>query len=101
MVDTAISGFAVGAGFALIENLTYIPDLSSSGLVSSAIRGLGTAMMHGGTTAIFGTVSANWGRDPRLSVAVRVFAGNRDRDPHSLAVQSALWRPVMAAWWCW
>lgn len=59
MVDTAISGFAVGAGFAVLENLTYIPDLSSSGLVASAIRGLGTAMMHGGATAIFGTVSAN------------------------------------------
>jgi hypothetical protein len=60
MVDTAISGFAVGAGFALVENLTYIPDLSAAALLSSAIRGLGTAMMHGGTTAIFGTVSANW-----------------------------------------
>ncbi len=59
MVDTAISGFAVGAGFAILENLTYIPDLSASGLVTSAIRGLGTAMMHGGTTAIFGTISAN------------------------------------------
>src|ERR1700693_256074 len=59
MVDTAISGFAVGAGFAVLENLTYLPDLSATGLVTSAIRGLGTAMMHGGTTAIFGTVSAN------------------------------------------
>src|SRR5579863_568841 len=59
MVDTAISGFAVGAGFAVLENLTYIPDLNASGLVTSAIRGLGTAMMHGGTTAIFGTVSVN------------------------------------------
>jgi protease PrsW len=59
MVDTAISGFAVGAGFAMLENLSYIPDLSATGLVTSAIRGLGTAMMHGGTTAIFGTVTAN------------------------------------------
>ena len=59
MVDTAISGFAVGAGFAVLENLTYIPDLSASGLAASAVRGLGTAMMHGGATAIFGTVSAN------------------------------------------
>ena len=32
MVDTAISGFAVGAGFAVLENLTYIPDLSATGL---------------------------------------------------------------------
>ncbi len=59
MVDTAISGFAVGAGFAVLENLTYIPDLSTAGLLTSAIRGLGTAMMHGGTTAIFGIVSVN------------------------------------------
>jgi RsiW-degrading membrane proteinase PrsW (M82 family) len=59
MVDTAISGFAVGAGFAVLENLSYIPDISASGLLTSAIRGFGTAMMHGGTTAIVGTVSAN------------------------------------------
>ena len=59
MVDTAISGFAVGAGFAILENISYIPDLSVAGMLTSAIRGLGTAMMHGGTTAIFGTVSAN------------------------------------------
>jgi len=59
MVDTAISGFAVGAGFAVLENLSYLPDLSATGVLTSAIRGLGTAMMHGGTTAIFGTVSAN------------------------------------------
>jgi len=59
MVDTAISGFAIGAGFAVIENLSYLPDLSTAGLLTSAIRGLGTAMMHGGTTAIFGTVAAS------------------------------------------
>jgi RsiW-degrading membrane proteinase PrsW (M82 family) len=59
MVDTAISGFAVGAGFAVVENLSYLPDLSAAALLTSAIRGLGTAMMHGGTTAIFGTISVN------------------------------------------
>ena len=97
MVDTAISGFAVGAGFALLENLTYIPDLSSSGLFASAIRGLGTAMMHGGSTAIFGTVSANlseirgsrsWAAFlPGLAIAIVV---------HELYNQP-LWRPVLAA----
>ena len=59
MVDTAISGFAVGAGFAMLENISYIPDISATGLLTSAIRGLGTAMMHGGTTAMFGTISVN------------------------------------------
>jgi RsiW-degrading membrane proteinase PrsW (M82 family) len=97
MVDTAISGFAVGAGFAVLENLTYIPDLSASGLVASAIRGLGTAMMHGGATAIFGTVSANLSEIrgsrstltflPGLAMAIVI---------HELYNQP-LWRPVMAA----
>lgn len=97
MVDTAIAGFAVGAGFAVLENLTYIPDLSSSGLLASAIRGLGTAMMHGGSTAIFGTVSANLSEirgsrswlafAPGLAIAIAV---------HELYNQP-LWRPVTAA----
>ncbi|HTW67756.1 MAG TPA: PrsW family glutamic-type intramembrane protease [Bryobacteraceae bacterium] len=97
MVDTAISGFAVGAGFAVLENLTYIPDLSASGLIASAIRGLGTAMMHGGATAIFGTVSANFSEIrgsrsplvflPGLAMAIAI---------HALYNQP-WWRPVIAA----
>jgi hypothetical protein len=97
MVDTAVSGFAVGAGFAVLENLTYIPDLSASGLIASAIRGMGTAMMHGGATAIFGTVSANVSEIrgsrstmtflPGLAMAIVI---------HELYNQP-WWRPVMAA----
>jgi RsiW-degrading membrane proteinase PrsW (M82 family) len=97
MVDTAVSGFAVGAGFAVLENLTYIPDLSASGLVASAIRGLGTAMMHGGATAIFGTVSANVSEIresrspvvflPGIAMAIVI---------HELYNQP-WWRPVIAA----
>jgi len=97
MVDTAVSGFAVGAGFAVLENLTYIPDLSASGLIASAIRGMGTAMMHGGATAIFGTVSANVSELrgsrstvtflPGLAMAIVI---------HELYNQP-WWRPVMAA----
>jgi RsiW-degrading membrane proteinase PrsW (M82 family) len=59
MVDAAISGFAVGTGFALIENLSYLPTIASAGLATAAVRGFGTAMMHGGTTAIFGLMSVN------------------------------------------
>jgi protease PrsW len=97
MVDTAISGFAVGAGFAVLENLTYIPDLSASGLAASAVRGLGTAMMHGGVTAIFGTISANLSEIrgsrslltflPGIAMAILI---------HELYNQP-LWRPVIAA----
>jgi len=59
MVDAAISGFAVGAGFAVLENLLYVPDLAAAGFATAAIRGFGTAMMHGGATAILGVVSVN------------------------------------------
>jgi protease PrsW len=59
MVDAAICGFAVGTGFALVENLFYLPIISHAGLATAAVRGLGTAMMHGGCTAIFGLISVN------------------------------------------
>jgi len=72
MVDAAIAGFAVGAGFAVLENLTYVGDVSASGLAASAVRGLGTAMMHGGATAIFGAVSSSVG-EIRASRSVLVF----------------------------
>ena len=53
LVDAAIFGFAVGAGFALIENLDYLSMAPHSGLGTWFVRGFGTAIMHGGATAIF------------------------------------------------
>jgi hypothetical protein len=53
MVDGAILGFAAGAGFSLIENVFFLFSLSdNTNLLLWAIRGLGTAVMHGGTIAI-------------------------------------------------
>jgi RsiW-degrading membrane proteinase PrsW (M82 family) len=57
LVDAAIFGFAIGAGFAMIENLYYLNLLPDARLPVWIIRGFGTAIMHGGTTAIFGIVS--------------------------------------------
>ena len=57
MVDAAIFGFAVGAGFALFENLYYLLRLEESNPLVWIIRGCGTAVMHGGTTAMFAVVS--------------------------------------------
>jgi RsiW-degrading membrane proteinase PrsW (M82 family) len=59
MVDAAISGFALGAGFAIVENVSNLPALLHAGLLTCAVRGLGTAFMHGGTTGIFGIISIN------------------------------------------
>jgi hypothetical protein len=57
MVDAAIQGFAVGAGFALAENLHYARALAEPDALLWLVRGLGTAVMHGCTTAILGIVS--------------------------------------------
>jgi RsiW-degrading membrane proteinase PrsW (M82 family) len=56
-VDAAIYGFAVGAGFAVVENIYYLRELNSPSLLLWVVRGLGTAIMHGSTTAIFAIVS--------------------------------------------
>ncbi len=52
MVDATIYGFAVGAGFAFIENVYYLATNPDANLFLWVIRGFGTAVMHGGTTAI-------------------------------------------------
>ena len=59
MVDSAIYGFAVGAGFAFIENIYFLSSLNQPNLIIWFIRGFGTAVMHGGTTTIFAIVTKN------------------------------------------
>ncbi len=53
LVDAAIHGFAIGTGFALLENIYYAQALGNAGIGLWLVRGLGTAMMHGGATAAF------------------------------------------------
>jgi RsiW-degrading membrane proteinase PrsW (M82 family) len=53
LVDAAILGFAVGAGFALGENVHYLRVAGDAGIGTWLARGFGTAIMHGGATAIF------------------------------------------------
>ncbi|MGB2959349.1 MAG: PrsW family glutamic-type intramembrane protease, partial [Bacteroidota bacterium] len=57
MVDAAIRGFAIGAGFALVENIHYMQALPDAAAGVWVVRGLGTAIMHGGTTAIIGIMA--------------------------------------------
>jgi RsiW-degrading membrane proteinase PrsW (M82 family) len=56
-VDAGIAGFAIGTGFALIENLYYLASRPDAALPVQVIRGFGTAIMHGGTATIMGTIS--------------------------------------------
>ncbi len=53
LVDAAIFGFAVGTGFALVENTYFLRIVEDAGIGTWIVRGFGTAIMHGGATAIF------------------------------------------------
>jgi len=64
LVDAAIFGFAVGTGFAVVENVYFLGLIPDAGLGTWIVRGFGTAIMHGGTTAVF-AVSALAFRDRR------------------------------------
>jgi len=57
LIDAAQLGFAAGTGFALVENIQYLRELPDAGLRLWIIRGLGTALLHGGTTAVFAMLS--------------------------------------------
>jgi hypothetical protein len=56
-VDAGIAGFAIGTGFALVENLYYLAARPHTVLAVQVIRGFGTAIMHGGTAAILAMIS--------------------------------------------
>jgi RsiW-degrading membrane proteinase PrsW (M82 family) len=57
LIDAAILGFAVGAGFAIVENLQFQRMLPGAGIATWLVRGFGTAIMHGGVTATFAMMS--------------------------------------------
>ena len=57
VVDAAIHGFAIGTGFAFLENLYYLNANPDATMWTWIVRGFGTAIMHGGATAIVAMVS--------------------------------------------
>jgi RsiW-degrading membrane proteinase PrsW (M82 family) len=56
-LDAVISGFAIGAGFSLVENILYLTMYPAYGAGTRLVRGVGTAVKHGATLAIFPTVA--------------------------------------------
>ena len=56
-IDAAIQGFAVGTGFALVENWIYLSSRPDAPVILWVVRGLGTAILHGATTGIFAIVA--------------------------------------------
>ena len=56
LVDALVLGFAVGAGFALVENVVYWRAVDGP-VWLWIVRGFGTAMLHGACTGIFATLA--------------------------------------------
>ena len=56
-IDAAILGFTVGAGFSFAENLFYLYHAADAHYIIWMVRGFGTAIMHGGCTALFGVIA--------------------------------------------
>ncbi|HJR60857.1 MAG TPA: PrsW family glutamic-type intramembrane protease [Vicinamibacterales bacterium] len=71
-VDAAIVGFAVGTGFALVENAYYLVAVPSAGPLLWLVRGFGAAILHGATTAI-AAMAAQSLSSRRHSQGIRVF----------------------------
>lgn len=56
-LDAVISGFAIGAGFSVIENIIYLTIFPQYGTGTWLVRGLGTAVMHGTTLALLAAIA--------------------------------------------
>ena len=71
LVDAAVQGFAIGTGFAIVENVTYLRDYGDAPLMLWAVRGLGTGVLHGATTAMAGIAGkAISDRHPRMPLPI-------------------------------
>jgi RsiW-degrading membrane proteinase PrsW (M82 family) len=70
-LDAAITGFAIGAGFSMVENGLYLQIQADANVSAWLVRGLGTAVMHGGATALFAAISHEMTERQAQSAATR------------------------------
>jgi len=56
-LDAVISGFAIGAGFSVVENIVYLTVFPNYGTGTWLVRGFGTAVMHGATLAVLAAIA--------------------------------------------
>ena len=69
-LDAIISGFAIGAGFSVVENIIYLVRFPDYGAGTWLVRGFGTAIMHGTTLAVFAAIAHEFAeRETRAAAA--------------------------------
>jgi RsiW-degrading membrane proteinase PrsW (M82 family) len=74
-LDAVITGFAVGAGFSVVENILYLLRFDNLPPAVWMVRGLGTAIMHGTTMAIMAAIAHEFA-ERNLHAAARDFRFN-------------------------
>jgi RsiW-degrading membrane proteinase PrsW (M82 family) len=72
MIDATILGLALGAGFGAFENIYYAYVFPEANIGVWIVRGLGTAIMHAGVTALFG-ITAQTLRERHEQVGVSAY----------------------------
>lgn len=70
-LDAAIAGFALGAGFSAAENIWILFAATDTNLSAWMVRGFGTAVMHGGATALFAVIMHEMSERQAEDLAVR------------------------------
>ena len=69
-LDAVISGFAIGAGFSVVENIFYLTLFPNYGTGTWLVRGFGTAIMHGTTLAVLAAIAHEFAeREMRAAAA--------------------------------
>lgn len=75
LIDAAVLGFAVGTGFAVVENFVFLQAMPDSPTTLWLVRGLGTATLHGATTAIAAVVAKSLQEQRTLALPIAAVAG--------------------------
>ncbi|HWA31062.1 MAG TPA: PrsW family glutamic-type intramembrane protease [Rhizomicrobium sp.] len=98
MIDAAILGVAAGAGFSLAENVYYAYMFPDADIGLWVVRGLGTAIMHGGVSAAFAvSAQALRDRDPDAGFIIFIPGFLIAASLHSIFNQFQAWPMLSAA----
>jgi RsiW-degrading membrane proteinase PrsW (M82 family) len=97
LIDAAILGVAAGAGFSVAENIYYAYIFPDADMGMWIVRGLGTAIMHGGVSAIFAvTAQTLRDREPNAGFSIFIPGFLIAASIHSIFNQFQAW-PVASA----
>jgi RsiW-degrading membrane proteinase PrsW (M82 family) len=75
LIDAAVLGFAAGTGFAVVENFVFLQALPDAPTALWLVRGLGTATLHGATTAIAAVVAKGFQEQRGLALPLSLSCG--------------------------